>query len=97
MGNYDEMCAEIHPSAQVVEQTWCWGAAKLNDVQELTLLSLQVFSSDKGCIVHVREKPAVSTFGVLPRVLSLFYVLLHRSSIAPVRCARCSGRQATFQ
>lgn len=54
------------------------------------------FSPNKGCIIRVLEKPAVSRFGVLPGVLSLFYVLPHRSSIAPRRCARCSGRQATF-
>lgn len=55
------------------------------------------FSSNKGGIVNVLEKTAVSRFGVLLWVLSLFYVFLHRSSIAPMRGARCSGRQATFQ
>lgn len=69
----------------------------MNDVQELMLL-LQFFSpSNKGCFVHVLEKPAVSKFGVLPGVLSLIYVLLHRSSIAPMRWARCWGKQAIFQ
>lgn len=43
----------------------------------------------KGSCVQVR--------GVLPGVPPLFYVLLHRSSIAPMRSGQCDGSQATFQ
>lgn len=65
----------------------------------LELMStLWFFSENKGSIVLLLEKAAVSRWGGggLPRVAPLFYVLLHRSSVAPMRSAHCDGSQATF-
>lgn len=85
MGIHDGTCTGICPKWSV--------APKVNDAQE----RMCSFSQNKGYIVRVWEQPAVSRFGVLPRALSLFYVLLHRSSIAPMRCAHLNGQEATFQ
>lgn len=92
---YGHLWRNVHRSirAEVVlwscKGEWCAGI----DVTSVVFF----FPSNKGCFVHVLEKPAAFRFGVLPRVLSLIYVLLHRSSIAPMRWARCWGKQATFQ
>lgn len=46
-------------------------------------------SSDKGCIVHDWAKPAVSRFGVLARVLSLFH--------PPTQVVCCSHEMCSLQ
>lgn len=73
---------------------WCAGIDRGNDVT-----CAQFFLPFKQkATLFLFEKATQLCPGLrfLPRVLSFFYVLLHRSSIAPVRCARYSRRQATF-
>lgn len=57
----------------------CWAPAAAAKKQKANGCYPCSFSWNKGGIVHIWEKPAVSTFKILPRVLSLIFVLLHRS------------------
>lgn len=89
---YGYLCAQrfIH-QYKCTEPTWCCGAAKVNGCAGIDVAAA-VFPPNKGCIVLVREKPAVSRLwgsaqGALPLLCPPTQVFYCSREMCPVAAA----------